>query len=647
MATYIREARKAAGMDWPVTSHTFRKTATTIWHDSGILTDRQKADLTGHAKISTLTDIYVARGELHPAGAAVMDALMAPGRLSRVLFATAEVPPPDLRQAEQLVEFLWSDYQRGRIAEVVDRLPRLIRTAQQLEDGARDVGDDARRRSWAASARTHHLAATTLSKVGEADLSWIAAERAMKAADEADDPLVLASAARAATHALLAVGRSDDALGLGETAARWLVLRRAELAGLDPHAVLADAVDRGPLTGSRNLTNVLYSRIRDAHRFDPVGDTWTEWTPRTDNTEWSDYLTALATAADDRAATLGRDAAADPPVWATSVFGDCPAEADQRDEWCAAVGRVAAYREMRGHASDDGDDVLGPAPKPGQVEEFAAYRAAWRTLGRPEIDREHLELSNGQLRARVRAYERELAAAPRYVANELAGTRQAAATQQQTAALRRAEADAVTDPSERQRILDESTQAAALAAVLDARAEHLQQIDDARASWLAHTAQTRVQAELSKAELSARDADDDPDQQVTAAEWKIAHDAAMAGEDAHREITEADLAVDDDLDDPRPVRGDAAAGTGWDDVREQVEREPRPGREDIVRVPDAAETTDHLDHAGRILDEIRYRDTGDDLARAEELNRWHTDDQAATVENDAADAPVDEYGNGW
>ncbi|MEU8495012.1 MobF family relaxase [Pseudonocardia alni] len=425
------------------------------------------------------------------------------------------------------------------------------------------------------------------------------------------------------------------------------VLRRAELAGLDPHAVLVDAVDRGPLTGSRNLTNVLYSRIRDAHRFDPVGDTWTEWTPRTDNTEWRDYLTALARAADGRAAALGCDAAADPPAWAVSAFGDCPAEADQRDEWCAAVGRVAAYREMRGHTSDDDNDVLGPAPKPGQVEEFAAYRAAWRTLGRPEIDREHLELSNGQLRARVRAYERELAAAPRYVAGELAGTRQSAATQQQTAALRRAEADAVTDPAQRQRILDEAAQAAALAAVLDARAEQLQQIDDARATWLAHTAQTRVQAELSKAELSARDADDDPDQQVTAAEWKAAHDAAMAEEDAHREITETDLAEDDHLDDTRPIQDDAAAGTGWDDVREQVERDPRPGHEDVVRVPDAAETTGHLDHAGRILDEIRYRDTGDDLARAEELNRWHTDDQAAAVEDDDADAPVNEYSNGW
>jgi integrase len=70
MSTYIREARQAAGMDWPVTSHTSHKTAATIWHDSGVLTDRQKADLTGHAKISTRTDIYVAR-EAAPLGAAV------------------------------------------------------------------------------------------------------------------------------------------------------------------------------------------------------------------------------------------------------------------------------------------------------------------------------------------------------------------------------------------------------------------------------------------------------------------------------------------------------------------------------------------------------------------------------------------------
>jgi hypothetical protein len=90
---------------------------------------------------------------------------------------------------------------------VLAGLPRLIQLAQVLEDGAADENGTARRQRLAVSARTHHLAATSLIKVGEADLAWIAAERAMAAADLADDPLVLASAARAGTHSLLAVGR--------------------------------------------------------------------------------------------------------------------------------------------------------------------------------------------------------------------------------------------------------------------------------------------------------------------------------------------------------------------------------------------------------------------------------------------------------
>jgi hypothetical protein len=117
-----------------------------------------------------------------------------------------------------LAEQGWSDFQRGRLGKVVEALPGLIRSAQALEDLDGSSGHS----RWAVSARIHHLAASALSKVGEADLAWLAAERAMHAADQADNPLVLASAARAGTHALLASGRYSDAMDLGLTAAKFL-----------------------------------------------------------------------------------------------------------------------------------------------------------------------------------------------------------------------------------------------------------------------------------------------------------------------------------------------------------------------------------------------------------------------------------------
>jgi len=165
---------------------------------------------------------------------AIRDVLMAPRRLSRILYRDhrRETAPPTTSWAQRHVESYWGDYQAGRVGRVIAALPELIIMAQQLEDSPGE--GDQRRQAWAVSARTHHLAATTLSKVGEADLGWIAAERAMRAADQSDDPLVLASAARACTHALLATGRYDDALDLGLTAAGWL---QEQVADGDPEAL--------------------------------------------------------------------------------------------------------------------------------------------------------------------------------------------------------------------------------------------------------------------------------------------------------------------------------------------------------------------------------------------------------------------------
>ncbi|MDN5916082.1 MAG: relaxase domain-containing protein [Pseudonocardia sp.] len=432
------------------------------------------------------------------------------------------------------------------------------------------------------------------------------------------------------------------------------VLRRAELAGRDAEQVLHDAIADRPLDGARNLSNVIYGRIRAEHgdQLDPTGESFADWIPRVDNPEWRDYLTVLADAADRRADQLGTDLAADAPDWLTDAIGPAPVEAEERDEWQRRAGLVAAYRDMRGH--DDAAEPLGPAPQPGQVEQYAAYRAAWRTLGRPEIEREELELSDGQLRVRVRAAQREEAWAPRYVANELAGTRQTADRHRQNAQLRAAEADATTDPTERERLRTESEQARALARTLDEQAEQLQHVDDARAHFLAHTAATRAAGQRSEAELAARHVDDtEPEQRVTAGEWLAAHREAMQDDDRHRDITETDVrdpAVEADRDaevvrrDDEPVERDDVDDSRIQrpievperDIREEAAGELAPVNEDVVRVPAAEEVADHLDNADRALVEIRAREGTDQQEevdhRAADLARWHIDDQAAAEE---------------
>lgn len=156
--------------------------------------------------------------------------LLAPQRLAASLFpAQSAQQRPDPKATAKHVEHVWFAYQAGRLDRVLGALPSLIGTAGQQEGSGRQD-----RSGWAISARVHHLAATALSKVGQADLAWVAAQRAILCAEQADDPLVLASAARAGVHAFLAGDRYDDAMSLGESASGWLTERMDET---DPAAL--------------------------------------------------------------------------------------------------------------------------------------------------------------------------------------------------------------------------------------------------------------------------------------------------------------------------------------------------------------------------------------------------------------------------
>lgn len=388
--------------------------------------------------------------------------------------------------------------------------------------------------------------------------------------------------------------------------------------------------------------------------------------PRYRARDWDRYLETLADAADQRTAVLAKQLAEAPPPWLTQALGPVPDQAQEREEWLDAAGTVANWRELQG--SDDPDDALGPAPAPGKVEAYASYRAAWQALGRPEIDREELELSDGQLRVRVRvrvrvrAHEREAAWAPRYVANELAGTNQAADRARQDAELRRAEAQAAADEAEQVRVREAADATEALAGTLTARASELAELDDVRSRWLAHTAGTRAAAERAKAELAARHADDSAlEPEVTAQEWLAAHRQAIADEEAHREVTETDVTdrpadIDDEdtgqAEQPQPEAGEildeepatdeeqGAHAPPEPDIREIAEAEPPGAAEDNVRVPTADETSAAIERANRALVEMRSREEMD--AREEEQDRL--DQLAEWQPRDETDNNADETG---
>jgi hypothetical protein len=262
-------------------------------------------------------------------------------------------------------------------------------------------------------------------------------------------------------------------------------------------------------------------------------------------------------------------------------------------------------------------------------------------------------MSTGRLRVRIRAYDREKAWAPDHVANQLAGTRQAADKHRHDATLWEAQSAATTEHDTAARLRDEAAKSAALAKALDDRASQLAEADEVRAAWYAHTAATRTAAERAAAELTARQADQRPEPPpVTAEEWLAAHHAEAKAEDPHRKITDDHDLTDvveqrtSDQRDAGPAQpAPGSAGSAPRDIRqeaaEEADADKRAARDrsaDAVRVPTADETADSVRRAQRALRELRYRQV-DDARRAEdeasdEASRWRPDPETRTTDHE-------------
>jgi transcriptional regulator with XRE-family HTH domain len=86
----------------------------------------------------------------------------------------------------------WELTHAGRYTELTDLLSGLV---PDLEMAARSVAEDQRADVFKLLATTYQACSAALAKIGEPDAAWIAADRAMAAAERAGNPLLVAAGA--------------------------------------------------------------------------------------------------------------------------------------------------------------------------------------------------------------------------------------------------------------------------------------------------------------------------------------------------------------------------------------------------------------------------------------------------------------------
>jgi conjugative relaxase-like TrwC/TraI family protein len=318
------------------------------------------------------------------------------------------------------------------------------------------------------------------------------------------------------------------------------LLRTVEQAGHDPREALRAACEK-PFTGLRSIAQGVQGRIKTAYGDDlkPGVEHMEAAVPAGLAEPMQRYVERLAELADDRRRELGGQVAEELPQWAVDTLGPVPTDVVARQEWEHRAGIVAAHREATGHT--DEASPLPPAPGLSATELRASWHAAWTALGRPEAGSEERDLSDGLLRVRARAWEREQAWAPPYVDDEMRATGQKVVSYRQAATVLQREAELATDPAEAERLRADADAKAAQADVMAGIEADLARVADERAAWFAETAVTQAAALRAIDELSARGQSwrDEADR-VTAEEWLALHEESMRAEDPHRPVMEGD-----------------------------------------------------------------------------------------------------------
>ncbi|UWP86480.1 helix-turn-helix domain-containing protein [Dactylosporangium fulvum] len=139
-------------------------------------------------------------------------------QISAFFYAPPE--PPPLGEMRKAVTHAWLSFQHAKYGALARTLPRLLREAQAADTAYND-GPYAREAAHLLG-QVYQISAAVLRKLGEHELSWIAADRSVIVSQRAGDQLLAGVATTRVAMALLSLGRARPALEINVNAANRL-----------------------------------------------------------------------------------------------------------------------------------------------------------------------------------------------------------------------------------------------------------------------------------------------------------------------------------------------------------------------------------------------------------------------------------------
>ncbi|MBY8885002.1 helix-turn-helix domain-containing protein [Streptomyces sp. PTM05] len=207
------------------------------------------------AELAAEAPIIAATTEPDAPGAARLRLLLSAAHSLNAILGAHE--PPDVAALRADVDRAWELTHASHYTDLADLLEQLV---PRLENAARSAPEHQHPELFRLLAATYHTCSAALATMGEPEAAWIAADRAVVAAERANDPLLMAAGAFRLSIVFLGARHYDQATQASGSAAE--ALRPLTESGR-PEAVAL----RGALTLQRAVAAARTNQADDAYRF--------------------------------------------------------------------------------------------------------------------------------------------------------------------------------------------------------------------------------------------------------------------------------------------------------------------------------------------------------------------------------------------